>query len=72
MLTGPITAALYPRFTELATNGDEAALRAVYHQGAQLVTVLMGSAAMVLMVFGDRVLRLWTGKPGTSRNRWRR
>src|ERR1017187_6081309 len=38
MLTGPITTALYPRFTELATNGDEVALRAVYHQGAQVVT----------------------------------
>ena len=66
MLTGPITTALYPRFTELATNGDEVALRAVYHQGAQLVTVLMGSAAMVLMVFGDRVLRLWTGNPALA------
>lgn len=61
MLTGPITTALYPRFTELTTNGDEVALRARYHQGAQMVTVLMGSAAMVLVVFGDRVLRLWTG-----------
>ncbi len=66
LLAGPITAALYPRFTELATNGDAAALRAVYHQGAQLVTVLMGSAAMLLMLFGDRVLRLWTGNPALA------
>jgi len=62
-LTGPITGALYPRFAELATNGDKVALRMVYHQGAQLVTVLTGSVAMVLMVFGNRVLRLWTGNP---------
>ena len=66
MLTGPITTAFYPRFTELATNGDEVALRALYHEGAQLVTVLMGAAAMVLMVFGDRVLRLWTGDPALA------
>lgn len=66
VLAGPITAAFYPRFTELATNGDEVALRAVYHQGAQLVTVLTGSAAMVLMLFGDRVLRLWTGNPALA------
>ena len=66
MLTGPITTALYPRFTELATNGDEVALCALYHEGAQLVTVLMGSAAMVLMVFGDRALRLWTGNPALA------
>ena len=68
MLTGPITTALYPRFTELATNGDDVALRALYHQGAQLVTVLTGSAAIVLMVFGDRVLRLWTGNPALSQH----
>ena len=68
MLTGPITTALYPRFTEMALNGDEAALRAVYHQGAQLVTVLTGSAAMILMVFGDRVLRLWTGNPALTQH----
>jgi O-antigen/teichoic acid export membrane protein len=63
MLAMPITAAFYPRFAELAANGDDVALRALYHQGAQLVTVLNGSAAMVLMVFSDRVLRLWTGNP---------
>jgi O-antigen/teichoic acid export membrane protein len=68
MLTGPITAAFYPRFTELATNGDVVALRALYHQGAQLVTVLAGSAAMVLMVFGDKILRLWTGNPALAQH----
>src|ERR1039457_2069229 len=68
MLTGPITTALYPRFTELATNGGDCALGDLYPQGAQLVTVLTGSAAIVLMVFGDRVLRLWTGNPALSQH----
>jgi O-antigen/teichoic acid export membrane protein len=67
VLVGPISAAFYPRFTELATCGNELALRAVYHQGAQLVTVLMGSAAVVLMLFGDRVLLLWTADPALTR-----
>lgn len=66
MLTGPISTAFYPRFTELATRGNELALRAVYHQGAQLVTVLMGAAAVVLMMFGDRVLLLWTANPALA------
>jgi O-antigen/teichoic acid export membrane protein len=68
MLTGPITTAFFPRFTELATNNDQVALRALYHQGAQLVTVLMGSAAMVMIVLGDRILRLWTGNPALTRH----
>jgi O-antigen/teichoic acid export membrane protein len=67
MLTGPITTAFYPRFVELATRRDEDALRAAYHQGAQLVSVLMGSAAIVLITFADRILLLWTGDPALTR-----
>ena len=67
LLAGPITGALYPRFTQLATNGDEAALSALYHEGAQLVTVVMGAAAIMLMVCGERVLRVWTGNPALAR-----
>jgi O-antigen/teichoic acid export membrane protein len=66
LLAVPICAAIYPRFTELVTKGDEAALSALYHQGAQMVTVLTGSAALVLMLFGFRVLRLWTGNPALA------
>jgi O-antigen/teichoic acid export membrane protein len=62
-MTYPIVTALYPRFTELVTKRDEGTLSAVYHQGAQFVTVLVGSAAMVLMMFGHRILQLWTGNP---------
>lgn len=59
-LVAPVTAAFYPRFTELVERGDELALRKLYHQGAQLVAVLMGSAAMVLILFSNRALLLWT------------
>jgi len=67
MLISPITSVYYPRFTELATRGDTVALRASYHQCAQIVTVLMGAAAVVLMLFSDIVLRLWTGDPALAR-----
>jgi len=59
-LTAPVSTAFHPRFTELATRGDDEVLRSAYHLSAQLVTVLMGAAAIVLMIFGDRVLLLWT------------
>jgi O-antigen/teichoic acid export membrane protein len=68
MLVGPITSAFYPRFTELAMREDDTALRAAYHQSAQLVTVLMGAAAVVLMIFGDQVLLLWTADPALVRH----
>ena len=68
LLQAPITTAFYPRFTELAARGDVAALRAVYHQSAQAVTVLMGAAAVVLIVFGREVLLLWTNDPELTRH----
>jgi len=62
-LDAPIMATFYPRFTELATRGDEAALPPAYHQGAQLVTVTVGAAASVLIVFAAPILTVWTGNP---------
>jgi len=60
-LVQPITQAFYPRFTELVSRDDQTALISTYHRGAQLVTVLTGSAAVILVFLGDVVLRLWTG-----------
>jgi len=67
MLIGPATAAFFPHFTELVERADEADLIAAYHKGAQLVTVLMGTAAIVLIVFGNVVILLWTGNPVFAR-----
>ena len=67
LLVGPVTTAFYPRFTEYVTQGDDAALRSAHHQSAQLVTVLMGAAAVILMIFGDRVLLLWTSDAALTR-----
>ena len=63
ILSQPVTTAYYPRFTSLATLGNREALCDVYHQGAQLVSVFMGAAGVVLIVFHDEVMLLWTGDP---------
>ncbi len=63
LLAGPIRTAFYPRFTELVTQGNVIELQKAYHQAAQLLTVLMGSAAIVLMFFSERILLLWTADP---------
>ncbi len=67
ILPGPVTVAIYPRFTELVARDDVATLIALYHKGAQLVTVVMGTAAIVLIVFGDVVVTLWTANPALTR-----
>ena len=62
-MTGPITGAIYPRLTQLATIDQETALSVLYHQGAQHVSVITGSAAIMLVMFGGRILTLWMGTP---------
>lgn len=61
-LYGPVVSAFYPRLTALVSAGGcEEDLRRTYHRGAQLVTVLAGSAAAILIMFPDFLLTLWTG-----------
>lgn len=60
-ITGPIVEAYYPHMTKLVTRKDESELVAVYHRGSQVVSVLVGSAAMMLILFGQRLVALWTG-----------
>lgn len=67
LIPTPITTAIYPRFSELVARGEgEARLRTLYHHSAQLITVLMGSAAIVLAVFSHSILALWTANPDVA------
>jgi len=56
----PIGTAFYPRFTELITQQNSHGLIKSYHLGSQLIAVLVGSAGIVLAVFAERILFLWT------------
>jgi O-antigen/teichoic acid export membrane protein len=56
----PIGQAWFPRLSELHALQDQPSLIATYHQGAQLVSVTMGSAAVVLIVFAEQIIHLWT------------
>jgi O-antigen/teichoic acid export membrane protein len=60
MLIGPITQAFYPKFCQLHAQDNTAGLATNYHQGAQLVSIVAGSAAIVLFFFAETLLRLWT------------
>lgn len=59
-LIGPIVQAVYPRMCEQHTRKDNAALIGLYHKSAQLVSVFAGSAAIVMILFAENFLRLWT------------
>ena len=57
---GPVTQAIYPHMTSLEARGDTNELIKVYHKGSQFVTILMGPLAIILIVFPDVILWLWT------------
>ncbi len=63
VLVSPVAQAWLPRLSQLHAVDDTVELTRTYHQGAQLVTVIMGSAAMVLIFFSDTFLSLWTQDP---------
>ncbi len=60
MVIAPITQAFYPRLCELHARNDQGALIDTYHKGAQLVSVSAGSVAIVVILFAETFLRLWT------------
>lgn len=66
-LVGPVFTATFPRFSALAARGDQGEiLRERYHAVAQFTSVLVLSAALVLIVFAPRIMELWTGDPQTA------
>ena len=63
MLSGPVIQAWFPQLSELYASNNVNELRVKYHQGAQLISVFMGSAAIVLIIFAESILQLWTSDP---------
>jgi O-antigen/teichoic acid export membrane protein len=62
-VAGPITQAWFPRLTELHAGDRESELNEGFHEGAQMVSVLVGSVAIVMIVFSEAILELWIGDP---------
>lgn len=60
MLIGPVTTAFYPRLCELYSRREHVKFAATFHQAAQLVTILAGSMAIVVVLFAETLLFIWT------------
>lgn len=61
VISGPISGALLPHMTKLASEGDEARLMQLYRSATQLVVVVAVPVALVLAFFPNQVLWAWTG-----------
>ena len=59
MLASPVVQALQPRLTAQHTAANDLAFTNSFHAGAQIVSVILGSAAIVLILFSADILAAW-------------
>jgi O-antigen/teichoic acid export membrane protein len=60
ILVAPFFTAMYPRFTQLVTLGDQLRLKEIYHRSCQSLAAIILPVAIVMAVFSREILFLWT------------
>lgn len=65
-LSIPISNVAFPRFTALVAAGEEKTFAEQYHKFAQLLTIAVIPAALVLCFFSEKIIFLWTHSIVTS------
>lgn len=60
-LVQPITSSVYPRLAELQAKSDHDRTVRTYHTACQVSAVLLFPAAFLVIMFGERLLFIWTG-----------
>lgn len=61
LLVVPVSQSVYPSMVEFVSQKNETGLSSLYHRSAQLVTLLTGPIAIVLIFFPEGVVYTWTG-----------
>ena len=65
-LIKPVFSAVYPQMTRLISLNSQYELAGLYHNSAQLVSVLVLPVAFVVAFFSKEILLLWTKSPLTT------
>lgn len=64
----PVLTAYYPRLCELTANRNDLNLRTTYHRSVQIITVIAGSVAALMICNSTVVLDMWTRDPVITSN----
>ena len=65
---GPVFSATYPKLTSLVELGAREEIIRLYHKSAQLASVLVLPAALVVALFSREILLVWTRSSVTADN----
>lgn len=63
IVSGPISNAILPRMARLNAEGDEAGVFSLYRDATQLVCVIGIPVTLVLALFAEQILWVWSGNP---------
>jgi O-antigen/teichoic acid export membrane protein len=61
VIVAPTFNTIYPRFTELVVTGNIEKLIYLYRMGTRALATILFPAAMLLAIFSEDLVRLWTG-----------
>jgi O-antigen/teichoic acid export membrane protein len=64
----PALNTLFPRFSALVALGDASAIRSGFHEGAQVLSVLLLPLTSVVLFYAFPILDAWTGNPAIARS----
>ena len=62
----PFFSSLLPRFVQMSTSGDEAALASLYHRSSQALSVVVIPVGCLISLFATDLVRVWTGDPNVA------
>ncbi len=67
-LIGPIVQSYFPRFSNLISIENTEELKKIYHQGCQLVSMIVLPASFILIFFSKNLIFIWTNNQITTNN----
>ncbi|MGI2095721.1 oligosaccharide flippase family protein [Shewanella glacialipiscicola] len=68
IINGPISSSIMPRMARLYAEDKHQELLSVYRNATQLVSVICGSAAIIIAFFSEPLLYVWTGDRELAEN----
>jgi O-antigen/teichoic acid export membrane protein len=68
LAAGPMFATVFPRLSELAAASDDAEFVLLFHRAAQALSAVLIPICVILIVFSDEILLLWTRNVAVASN----
>ncbi len=69
-IASPLTQSYFPKFSNLISLNKTEELKNLYHQGCQMISVLVLPATFVLVFFSKELIFIWTKNLTTAENTW--